>query len=371
VLEAAYHAICGEEAEEAILLLAEQQYLLIEQGHAPAMQSLLSGIASDQMSKPVRQLLRELRIELSKLLGDYDQAEREARAAAQEAISATTQARAEQLRGELAKQRGHVGLAADHYQHALRLLATKEATLEVWLHRDLAWVLAEQNNIDEAWDEAQRARIALENTLGIIARRRGELDLALQHLEQGARIAEEYGEQRTLTRLRNNMALIYLAKKQYQTAIALYQQNLTLINEIGELVGQAITLMNLGDCYGEVGASEKAIHHLKQALPIFETLGDSKGLLLVHINLAEQQLQLKELDSALKHAQIAISYNKSLVPTTAHAYALRIYAEILLAQDKKKSRFNSSPQKPTKPYAPAKTLTNLAIPTTLNSSAKP
>lgn len=352
VLEAAYHTMQGQEPERAVLWLAEQQHLLIEQGQAAAMSRLLASIEAELLSQPVRQILHNLRGTLCKLLGDYDAAESEAREAAHEAMTVEGQADAERTRGELAKRRGNVWQAAEHYQHALRLLATKQATLEAWLHRDLAWAIMEQNDLDEAWDEAQRAQIALENTLGNIARRRGEIEQALHHFKQGAASAQKYGERRELARINNSLAVLYWRRGQskqssrqkhspeqlqliaddLKQAIVIYQENIKLTEEIGQLVGQAITYLNMGLCYADLGELNLSISQTKEALATFTTLGDNKGKMLAQLNLAESQLRVGQLKEAQQHAQAATDVDKALVAPGDYAEALRIYAEVLLAQ---------------------------------------
>ena len=333
-LEAAYHALQAEQREQVVLWLAEQQRLLIEQGHAAAMSKLLANIQAEQLSIPVRQVLRELRGNLWKLRGDFAAAEAEALEAAHEATTMAAQAQAERRRGELAKRRGHVWDAADHYQRALQLLGRKQATLDAWLHRELAWVLAEQNDLDEAKLEVQRARIALENTLARIAWGESKPDDALRHLEQGAAIAEEVGELRELARLRNNLALIYVQKGQIQKAIKIYQEILQNSQEIGHLVGQAIAQFQIGFCYTKLDLSEvpQAIDHLSTALPLFISLGDVTGQMMVHLNLVKQQLRLGNLHAARQHDDAALNIEPNRVPKRVYAKALRAHAELLLAE---------------------------------------
>ena len=332
VLEAAFHAAQGGEAQRAVLLLDEQEHRLIEQGHTPAMLKILNDVKADQVSEEGRQIWRELRGELWRLLGDYDAAEAEARAASREASTALAQARAERTRGTIAKLRGHVWQATDHYRQAQRFLARQQATEEVWLHRDLAWSLMEQNDLDEAWDEAQRAQIALENTLGVIARRRGDLDQALIHYERAAAVAREVGERRQLARVINNLAVLYRRQGQLDRAVASFQENLPIIKEIGERVGQAITHHNLGICYDQLGEREKAIHHVSEALKLFQALQDAKGCVLSRTSLAEIHLGAGQLDKAREHAEAAIQVEAGSIPPADYAEAQRMYAEVLLAQ---------------------------------------
>ena len=334
VMEAAYHAIEGGQAERALLWLARQQHSLIEQGQAAPMSTLLDAIPADELSGPRKRLLHNLRIELSQLLGDYNAAEREIKAAQESSLNIDDDAYLKQMRGELTKRRGHVQQAADHYQEALQLLSTKHITLDAWLHRDLAWVLMQQNDLSEAWHETERAQMELHNTFGSIARRQGKLDLAISHFEQAIAYGQERGEHRRLTRVYNNLALTYWGKEQFKEAIATFQTNLKVIEEIGELVGKAITLLNIGVCYTQIGLDEpeKAITYFAQALPMFTTLGDVRGLMLANSNLGEQYMRLGELNIAQRYAKRITEIDEAQVPPSDYAESLRVYAEILLAQ---------------------------------------
>ena len=332
IIEAAYHTIECEEPEQAILWLAEQKPLLIKQGYALAMNSLLKSIQADDLSAPVRENWRDLRGNLALLQGDYQAAQAEADASLHEATSRRAQAQAEWQRGVIAKARGKATQAADHYQEALRLLAIKEISLETWLHRELAWTALEQNDIEDAKEELEKAEMALHNMFGIVYRQAGNVDKALKHYEQALTIAQKHKEVRQLIRIRNNLATIYRKKNQVQRAITTYQENLPTIEEIGERIGKAITLLNLGNCYKQLGKKRTAVKHIAQALPIFSDLGDAKGQLLAHLNLAEAHLQLKQLDAAQEHAEIASKAAYQKVSQTDYAEALRIYAEVFLAQ---------------------------------------
>ncbi len=331
-LEAAYHAARGGEVERAVLLLAENQHRLIEQGQAPAVRRVLDPLSAESLSAPVRQVWRELRGRLLRLAGEYAAAQAEAQAAAQEAETAIARAQAERARGEAAKRLGDVWGAAEHYQDALRLLTTDRASLAAWLHRDLAWSLMEQHNLEAAWNEAQRARIALENTLGVIARRQGDFEQARVHLEQAAALARQGSERRELARALNNLAALYDNRGWFEQAIARYQETLHIVEEIGERVGQAITRLNMGICYLELGDPQAAVEHERRALSLFQELGDVKGQLLAQTSLAEAHLRAGQLSAARQQAQAALQADERLMAPADYAEAQRVYAEVLLAQ---------------------------------------
>ncbi|MGB0388188.1 MAG: tetratricopeptide repeat protein [Ardenticatenaceae bacterium] len=332
-VEAAYHAIEGRQRERALLWLAEQQELLIKQGQAAAISVLLQNIQADELSTPMRQVLRELRVEAWGLIGNYKAVENEIKAT-DKLNTLFDQARSEYMSGQLSTERGQVWQAADHHQLALRFLATKQASFEGWLHRDLSWSLMQQGDLDEAWDEAERAQIALQSTFGTIARRRGELDVAIHHFEQALAIGQKQDEPYKLMRVYNNLGLTYLDKGEIKKALAIFESNLKLIEDVGELLGKAITHINIGNCYMELGLEQAqlAIEHLKLALPIYTRLEHTRGQTLAHLNLAEQYLRIGKVTQARQHANKAIAIDKKRIPIATYAEAQRIHAEVLLAE---------------------------------------
>jgi tetratricopeptide (TPR) repeat protein len=328
-LEMAYHLAQSGNAPQAVIALAEAKHRLIEHGQAYAMHSILADIQADRLDDATRQLLRILRSDLACLLGDYPAAEAEAALAAQEAAAPPAQAMAERRLGTVAKLRGNIPPAIDHYQRALQLLATEQATDLISLRRDLAWALMQHGDLNAARLEAQKVRIALGNTLGVIARRCGDFKQALEHLQTAAHVAQDIGDLRELMRVNNSLGRLYEEQGQLEQAITVYQDNLGVIETVGERVGQAATYLNIGVCHFKQHDYAAAIENETRALQVFEHLGDALGRLLAHTNLAEAQLELKQLTAARRHAEQAIQFSQ--MPAEDRAEAWRVYAEVLLA----------------------------------------
>lgn len=333
-LESGYHKAQSGEEGDMILLFEEHRHVLIDQGQAPALIALLNTLSADALPAPTRALCRDLRAELYRVLGDYAAAERESHTAMTEATTAATQARAEWSRGTTAIRRGNVRQAATHYQRALRLLSTRQATLEAWLHCDLAWVQLEQSDPHQAMLGAQRARIAIEILLSEISRSYSKYDAALEHLHCAQGIADELlaqdpQDRRQLARIFNSRALVYQDLGQFERAIEDYKAELHIDQERHEKGGQATALLNMGICYAEMGQHDAAIAHETQALHIFNDLHDAQGQLLSHSNLAEVYLYAQQFEHAATHAKTAIAMDFHHVPPGDYADALRIYAEIM------------------------------------------
>ncbi len=335
-VEAAYHAVHGKNPLQAISLLRSQQHELLGQGKAPAMYAILNAIAEDELCVPdsptattiVRQDWRELKAGVLHILGEYDEAAKEVHAI--EAQDAAVKARLSMLLGRLAKRRGHVTPAITYYNEALRWSQVKQLSLEAWLHRELAWTTMEEGDLEQAWAEAQRARIALEFTQAKIAERRKDDKRALDHLKEAKTMAWQAGEILLLAQATNNLGAFYKHRSNLAAAIAEFQKVLQLSTEIGVLVGQASGLLHLGMCHEELEEYSQAIEYELAALEIFTKLGDAKGHALAHANLAEAYLHSAQPDLAQEHAEQATQIIAAPLPDRAEAQ--RIYAEVLSAQ---------------------------------------
>ncbi len=331
-IEAAFHHVSGEKPDTAVLLLEQRQQQLMTQGQAYAMNVILKEITPETLIDLVRQCYHDLRSQILCLLGHYAEAELDSKAAARLADTPLMQALVARQVGTVAKLRGESHYAIDCYQKALQLLTTSQITVEAWLHRDLAWELMQKNDLENARQEAQRTQIALENTLGVLARREGNLTETRQHLEQALQLAQKYGERRELARATHNLAALYAAQKEFNRAIELYRGNLELIEELGELLGKAVTLLNMGESYFQLNDFAAALDHETQALPIFDMLGDNRGHVLCHTNAAEALISMQDLDTAQLHLEESLRTASAEVMPRECAETQRVYAEFWLAR---------------------------------------
>lgn len=333
MLESSYHTAQSGDQEGAVLMLGKHQHLLVNQGRAPAMLSILSVINHNALGDMVRQEWQNLKVRLHLLLGETDAAEHEATSAAQTARTPIERARTSQQLGEVAELRGNVQQAVEHYRQALNLLAQRDVALEIWLRRDLAWNLSERSviDLDEAEQEAHRAAIALEKLFGDIKLARGDDEQALVHLDRALNLAQEAGYDLQVVNIIINRSVIYRQHGMFDRAI----QELHSIPhryadaDIGSTKAKRLT--NLAICYYCAGDDEMAIHVQQEVGQLCKTIGDNAGYMLALSSVAESYLRRSQLDLARRYIDMVVAIEPSSVPAGDYAEAQRVYGEVLLA----------------------------------------
>lgn len=331
IIEQAYHLAQSGDTIGALLTLAERKTLLTEQGQIAPLLHVLNTLTTAAFDSQSKRLWRELRTELFRLLGMYDEAAQEAQHASQEATTPTAQAHALRAMGEVAELRRDMQQATDYYRRALTLLTRRDQTLELWLRRDLAWVTLEQGQLADTDKELARFTIALEKWQGALAESRGHYQQALTHLNQAARIAEQYQLSMERAPVSNNRALLYRKMGAYDQAIAEYQEAIQWDEATNVVAGRVDSLLGLGVCYYQQGHYAQAIDIEQQALHLCTTQGSVGMEVLVCCQLAEAYLASGQQHPARTYAERAVAIDQELARPHDYAEAQRIYADVLLA----------------------------------------
>jgi DNA-binding SARP family transcriptional activator/predicted ATPase len=257
--------------------------------HAEALRSFRAALA---LGHPEAAVLHEAIGGVLTLQGRY----REALAAFEAAASvAETDARArlEHQLGQVRHRRGDWSLAEGHFATAVEaldagapaagegdVLARRAGVLADWAmtaHRggrpEEAAALAARSMADaEAAGDAS-ALAQAHNTLGVLAKRRGELDVACEHLRHSLALAEELGRGPAHVAAMNNLALAQAEAGATEEATALVRAALRECSRLGDRHREAALLSNLADLLHAAGEQEEAMAHLKRAVAIFADIG--------------------------------------------------------------------------------------------------
>lgn len=215
------------------------------------------------------------------LLGNYDAALRSYETSAAFGVPAEAQIARVYLR------RGEWERAAHHLQNALE--GTDDAAAHSHLYADLA--LAE-HQLHRDTDGLKHAKYALKlakkaqdtkalarahNTLGILARTRGDLDTARDHLEASRALAEKLNDINSHAAALNNLALVYFATRDETRALGFAQRALELVTREGDRHRQAAMHNHLADLYHALGREAESMAQLKQAVAIYTEIGGGGG----------------------------------------------------------------------------------------------
>lgn len=174
---------------------------------------------------------------------------------------------------------------------AIRAMALVNLTRVFGERGDLAQALqlgSEALALSEQEHDLLSIRTALAN-LGIVKRRLGDHDGALESFGRALEIAEQLGENDVAGRVTNNIALVHSD----QGNIALAHQYLTRALALktpfddgkGGSQDIARTLNNLGNLFEEQGDYEQAIHHYEQARALLNRSGGGPSLASAYSNI--------------------------------------------------------------------------------------
>lgn len=121
---------------------------------------------------------------------------------------------------------------------------------------------------------SSRSLAQVHNLLGVLARAGGDLDEALNQLEQSLSFARTLDEPGATTAALNNLALVRADREELDQAVALAEAALERCRAQGDRHREAALRNNLADFHHRAGRTESAMLHLKQAVAIFAEIGD-------------------------------------------------------------------------------------------------
>jgi len=137
--------------------------------------------------------------------------------------------------------------------------------------------------LDAAISLTHRALVLLENNLeeqavllgnlGLIYRKRGDLDKAEQMFRKGLQIDEKIGRLEGIASDYGNLGLIYSTRGDLDKAEQMHLKSLEIEKKLGRLEGMASEYGSLGAVYEERGDLKKARQYWEKALEIFKKIG--------------------------------------------------------------------------------------------------
>lgn len=216
------------------------------------------------------------------LLGEYDAA-----LASYETGAAFGATDADANLARVYLRRGEWERAAHHLENALAL--TKKSAAQALLYADLALAHHQSHKDADAFKQAKRALALAQkgkdtralaqvhNILGILARTRGEWDVARKHLEASRTLAEKDREVGAHAAALNNLALVAHATRDDARALELTQRALELVTRAGDRHRQAALHNHLADIYHALGREADSMAELKCAVAIYAEIGGPVG----------------------------------------------------------------------------------------------
>jgi tetratricopeptide (TPR) repeat protein len=236
-------------------------------------------------------LIHEALGDVQTLRGEYRSALGSYETAAALAISDRERlGRLEHKLGVVYQRQGEYDLAAQHLAAAqdvwgesgaraalARLTIDRSFVAHQACEPDRAQALAEQAFALAAAEPIVLAQA--HNLLGVLARRRGDLTTADQHLQRSLQLARECRDPVAQVAALNNLALVCEEADEIDRALELTRQALTLCAAYGDRHRAAALHNHLADLLHAAQRSDEAMIHLKQAVTIFMEIGVEAGAL--------------------------------------------------------------------------------------------
>ena len=152
---------------------------------------------------------------------------------------------------------------------------------------------------------------------------------ARQFYLQCARLSLQSGEINTVVNCYNNLGVIYSQLKQYDSALLFLQEALRIGAEAGDLIDHSGTYNNIGNIYFERKEFTTALKYFsKNYLEHSGKSTDLTSLWTDHLNIADTYCELKQLDSADRHASKAMELMILLGSKSKEANTYSLFAKI-------------------------------------------
>lgn len=183
----------------------------------------------------------------------------------------------------MATSNSTLGFSFTNLDNNKAIYHTKKA-LNIWMK------LQDKVGISSAW-----------NVLGIIYYYMGDYIKSIEYHLKSLKIREELGNEKKLATSYNNIALVYLAIENYETALNYLRKALAVRIKTNNKKGIGIINDNIGLIYVKLGRYDEALVCFETALKINKEIGNKKSEALTYFNLAQLYLALKKTDDALNY----------------------------------------------------------------------
>lgn len=322
--EAAYHLVQGDDADTAIWVWYLHRIQEINQGQGYAAREIFWADHLDHvtLSDTSRDLLRLVRAELSKLVGDYDQV----RSILAETLHHPVfQVLSERLQGDIAEMLSDLDGALRHYTSGLHTVE-RLMTEQVFFRKNLAWTWMRHEQLDQARREVELAGYELANIRGRLCFRQGRYTEAETYYREALHLAEALEHLEGEAKTHDNLGVLLAHQERFEGADYHLEAATHRYQRIGRVNAVADMLVNRAFFLNLAGHHAEALPLAHEASTLFVSLGDIYGEAVAAQNLAEAQMELGDLDAAQEHARHVVQLNESYTRPDG----LRVLAEIHL-----------------------------------------
>lgn len=322
---AAWHWQQAGQPEAAVSLWYAHREDEIHRGQAAAALAIFEQISLRHLAAPQEKELRLLRSELYQLVGAPEQVI-ETLTAAVWVENDTQQVDAALLLGKAQERQGQIEAARRSYGTGL-LAAEKLQSRMVELHVQRGLTYLHERDMQEAWQEINRARYLAENMTGTLLEQSGRLEEARSHYQAALALAQESGYLAGVAKSFHNLGNVASRQRRLDEAIGYYQKSMGVHEQMGNRVGLEIARSGIVAPFLQAARYDEAIDESSRALRFFQAMGDSFWIALNASNLAEAQVEVGNYAEAERCAHLVLAEEEP----HSHPYALFSLGRVRLA----------------------------------------
>ncbi|MBX3000140.1 MAG: tetratricopeptide repeat protein [Caldilineaceae bacterium] len=313
---AAYHLHCAGQDEAAVALWYAHREDEIHRGLAATALAIFEQISLRHLSNVRQKELRLLRSELYELSGAPEQVIATLQDTSWDADD-DGQVDASLLLGKAHDRQGQGDQALRSYANGLDA-ANRLQSRMVELHVQRSLIYLHERDMQEAWQEVNRARYLSENMTGTLHEQSGQLDKARSHYESALAIAQEIGYLAGVAKSFHNLGNVASRQRQLDRAIVFYEEAMATHEKMGNRVGLEFARSGIVAPYMQAGRYTEAIAAAERTLTFFRAMGNSFWIALNASNLAESHVELGNYAEAEVYAQMVLAEEEP----HSHPYAL-------------------------------------------------
>jgi tetratricopeptide (TPR) repeat protein len=313
---AAFHLQRAGQTEAAVTLWYTHRQDEIHRGQAAAALAIFEEISLRHLSAERQKELRLLRSELYQLAGSPQQVIETLKDAAWDADD-DGQVDASLLLGKAYNHQGQSDQALRSFAEGLAA-AEKLLGGMVELHVQRSLTRLHERDMQEAWQEVNRARYLAENMVGTLHEQSGRLQEARSHYQSALEIAQGIGYLPGVARSYHNLGNVASRLRQIDIAIVHYEDSLQTYKTMGDRVGMEVARSGLTAAYMQAARYAEAIEAAGRALTFFQAMGDTFWIALNASNLAEAHVELGHYADAESAVHLVLAEEEP----HSHPYAL-------------------------------------------------
>ena len=170
------------------------------------------------------------------------------------------------------------------------------------------------------------------NVIGIVLAYKGENASALSYIQSSLNLFEEIGNREQVLKSTNNIGMVYWLNGEPDQALEFFQKSLFISEEVGNKRNHAALLSNIGLIHRSKGNIDAALSYFEKGLKIYEELNSKSELATFYNNIGAIYQIKGEFEEASKYHQKSLTIGEELGDKLEIATSLGNIAEIFKFQ---------------------------------------